>query len=149
LEPSFILILMFLKSSEELAFLFGSLEATITELARGVDKLERDLFARSMGRLVKNSLSQSKDSLSGSSGGSLDHDEVFTNHTVMMEAAHRVDRLLSHIELGGATLVVGALSNSVDLLVDISSVEVTSLTSSGNGVLNSARMPSTNTSDLS
>jgi hypothetical protein len=33
LELSFILILMFLKSSEELAFLFSSLEATISEFA--------------------------------------------------------------------------------------------------------------------
>jgi len=107
------------------------------------------LFTSSVSGLVQKRLSQGYDSLSWSGGGSFDHEEVFTDHTVMMESAHRVDRLLGHIELGRAALVVSALSDSVDLLVNFSSVEVASLTSSGDGVLDSARMPSSNTSNLS
>ena len=51
---------------------------------------------------------------------------------------------LSHL----AILHLVTLPDSVDLLVDLSSVMVTLLTSSGHGVLDPARMPSSNTSDL-
>jgi len=140
---------VFFESSEEFAFLFGSLEATISEFARSIDELEGDLFASSMSRLVEDRFSESNDSFSGSSGGSFDHEEVFTNHTVVVESAHRVDGFFGHIELGGATLVVSSLSDSVDLFVNFGSVEVASLTSTGDGVLNSARMPCSNASNLS
>jgi len=140
---------VFFESSEEFAFLFGSLEAAISEFARSVDELEGNLFASSMSRLVEDRFSEGDDSFSGSSGGSFDHQEVFTDHTVVVESAHGVDGFLGHIELSRSTLVVSSLSDSVDLFVDFGSVEVASLTSTGNGVLNSARMPCSNTSDLS
>ena len=73
----------------------------------------------------------------------------------MGEAAHGVDGLVRQVVVGGgidldqlAVLHLVTLSDSVDLLVDLSSVMVTLLTSSGHSVLNSARMPSSNTSDL-
>ena len=47
-----------------------------------------------------------------------------------------------------AILHVVASAHPVDLLVDLSSVMVTLLTSSGHSVLDSAGMPSSNTSDL-
>jgi len=125
------------------------LEATITKFARRVDELKSNLFTSSVGRLVEDRFSQGEDSLSGSSGGTLDHEEVFADHSVVMEATHGVDRFFGHIELSRATLAISAFADSVDLFVDIGSVEVTSLTSSGNSVLDSARMPSTDTSDLS
>jgi len=102
-----------------------------------------------MGGLVKDRFSEGDNSFSWSSSGSFDHEEVFTNHTVVMESAHGVDGFLSNIELGRAALVVSSLSDSVDLFVDFGSVEVTSLTSTGNGVLDSARMPCSDTSNLS
>jgi len=102
-----------------------------------------------MSALVQKSFSESKDPLSGTSGGSFDHDEVFTNHTVVMESSHGVDGFLGHIELSRSTLIIRSFADSVDLFVDISSVEVASLTSTGNGVLNSARMPCSDTSNLS
>ena len=52
--------------------------------------------------------------------------------------------IFSHL----AFLHLVALSDSVDLLVDLSSVMVTLLTSSGHGVLDPAGMPGSNTSDL-
>jgi len=107
------------------------------------------LFAGSVGGLVEDRFSEGDDSFSWTGGGSFDHEEVFTDHTVVMEAAHGVDGFLGGIELGGAALVVSSLSDSVDLFVDFSSVEVTSLTSTGDGVLDSARMPSSDTSNLS
>jgi len=140
---------VFLETTKEFAFFFGSLEATISEFARSIDELEGDLLANGVSALVEKSLSKSENPLSGSSSSTLDHNEVFTNHSVMMEATHGVDGFLGHIELSRSTLAVRSFSESVDLLVDVSSVEVTSLTSTGNGVLDSARMPSSNTSDLS
>merc|ERR1719328_863213 len=74
----------------------------------------------------------------------------------MREASHGVNRLVGQIIVSGgvildqlAVLHLITLSDSVDLLVDLSSVMVTLLTSSGHSVLDPARMPSSNTSDLS
>merc|ERR1719438_201732 len=74
----------------------------------------------------------------------------------MREASHGVNRLVGQVIVSGgvvldqlAILHLVTLSDSVDLLVDLSSVMVTLLTSSGHGVLDPAGMPSSNTSDLS
>merc|ERR1711902_229667 len=73
----------------------------------------------------------------------------------MREASHGVDRLIRQIIVSGgivldqlAVLHLVTLSDSVDLLVDLSSVMVTLLTSSGNGVLDPTGMPGSNTSNL-
>jgi len=99
--------------------------------------------------LIKERLSEGDDSLSRASSGTLDHDEIFANHSVMMEATDRVDGFLSDIELSRTTLVVRPFSKSVDLFVDFCSMEISSLTSTGYSILDSARMPCSNTSDLS
>ena len=85
----------------------------------------------------------------------LDHQEVLLDLSVMREASHRVDGLVGQVIVSGgvildqlAVLHLVTLSDSVDLLVDLSSVVVTLLTSSGHGVLDPAGMPSSNTSDL-
>ena len=73
----------------------------------------------------------------------------------MREASHGVDGLVGQVIVGGgiildqlALLHLVTLSDSVDLLVDLSPVMVALLSSSGHSVLDPAGMPSSNTSDL-
>merc|ERR1711976_1015946 len=75
-------------------------------------------------------------SLSDAHAGSLDHDKVVLDFTVVWEATNWIDGFFGQISLGGT-------------VVEIDSVVVTFLTASSNGVGNSGWMPSTNTSDLS
>merc|ERR1711970_1124543 len=95
-------------------------------------------------------------SLSDTHAGSLDHDKVVLDFTVVWEASDWIDgffsqigfgRTVVHVDLAVFGLVAG--TQSVDLFVDLNSVVVTFLTASGNGEGNSGWMPSTNTSDLS
>merc|ERR550525_945420 len=86
---------------------------------------------------------------------SSDHHEVIAHFTIVGESTHWSDGLVSWVKFGGsivldnfAILSMNTSANAVDLLVDLSSVMVSLLTSSGNRVLNSARMPSSNTSNL-
>lgn len=93
-------------------------------------------------------LAEGEDSLLDTHAATLDDDEVFVDQTVVREATHGVDGLLSEICLGGSRLGVSAVSDAVDLLVDLSSVVVTVLTGSWDSEGHSAWMPSSNTSDL-
>lgn len=67
----------------------------------------------------------------------------------MWESSEWGDLLISDILLGGSTVELGSVSDSVDLLVHFSSVVVSQLSGSGNTELDSGWMPSTDTSDLS
>ena len=85
----------------------------------------------------------------------LDHQEVLLDLSVVREASHGVDGLVGQVIVSGgvvldqlALLHLVTLTDSVDLLVDLSSVMVTLLTSSRHSVLDPAGMPSSNTSDL-
>jgi len=128
----------------------------VTELGGGIDALEVDLLQ--VLSLVVNQewLSEEDWSLSHAHAGSLDHDEVVLDVTVVWEATNWVDALLGQVGLGGtvvhvdlAALGLVAGAQSVDLLVDFDSVVVAFLTASSNGVADSRWMPSTNTGDLS
>jgi len=128
----------------------------VTELGGGIDALEVDLLQ--VLSLVVNQewLSEEDWSLSHAHAGSLDHDEVVLDVTVVWEATNWVDALLGQVGLGGtvvhvdlAALGLVAGAQSVDLLVDFDSVVVALLTASSNGVADSRWMPSTNTGDLS
>mmetsp|Transcript_109863 Transcript_109863/g.153989 ORF Transcript_109863/g.153989 Transcript_109863/m.153989 type:complete len:364 (+) Transcript_109863:1003-2094(+) len=106
--------------------------------------------------LGEQALSEDKGSLSDTDASTLDHDEVVLNNTVVGETTHGGDGLLSQIVISGsvlsATLIVDTDTDSVDLLVDLGSVVITILTGSGDGVLNSSRMPrsdATNSSETS
>lgn len=60
----------------------------------------------------------------------------------------RSDLLLGDIEVGGGVSLVGALTDTVDLVVARGTVVVTHLTSTGNSPLDVARVPGTDTSNL-
>lgn len=132
----------------ELLLLQRSLETTMAELGGGIDEGEGDLFeGRSLG--VRNKrLTKGKNTLLSTRAATLDHDEVVLHNTVVRETTHGSDGLLRKIGFSGGVLLVVTSTNTVDLLVDLSTVEVTVLTSTSNAAVDTARMPRTNTSDL-
>merc|ERR1719507_2842493 len=100
-------------------------------------------------------LPQGQSSLLGPNAATLDHDEVLLDLSIVGESTHWVDGLVSNVVLGGSVVldklavlhgVAGA--HPVDLLVHLSPMVVTLLSSPGNGALDSAGMPSPNTSNL-
>jgi len=121
----------------------------VSELGRGIDKFELDLFEGGSGSLGDHGLSEGKNSLSGSSDRSLEHDEIFVDNSVFGESSEGSDGLLGKIEFSGSRVLVRSVGDSVDLLVDDGSVVEPSLSSSGNGPRDSGRMPCSNTGNLS
>merc|ERR1719411_1341594 len=149
-------LLVLLEGSHEGSLLLVGLEPAVAELGGGVDELELHVLQSSLLGVGKQTLTQGQGPLLGSDATTLDHQEVLLDLSVVREAAHGVDGLVREVVLGAgvildqlAILHLVTLSDSIDLLVDLSPVMVTLLTSSGHGVLDPARMPSSNTSDLS
>lgn len=147
---------MLLEWSHEGSLFFDGLEATVTLLGGSIDELELDRFEGSSGSLLEKGLSKSDGSLLGSTDTSLDHDEVRLDKTVLNKATDGVDALVGDIGFSGSVVSdflavdgVETSSDSIDLLVDLSSVMVTLLTRSSNGEGDSGWMPGTNTGDLS
>ena len=98
--------------------------------------------------MVGKRLAESDDSLSGTHDRTLDHDPIVVDNTVVRETTHRSNGLFGKIRFSGSRLGITSSTNTVDLLVDHSTVMVTVLTSTGNSEVNTGRMPSTNTSNL-
>lgn len=139
---------MLLEGTHESLLLGSSLETTVTELGRGIDELELNLLESGTLGVGDEGLADGDNTLSGTSNTTLDHQEIFVDETVVRETTHGGDSLLSDIVLSSARLLVASLANTVDLLVDLSTVMVTVLTSTGNRVHDTGRMPSTNTGNL-
>jgi len=144
-------LLLLLDGSEESCLLLGSLESTVADLGRGIDELEVDLLESGSGDLREEGLPEGDDSLLGASDATLEHHPVLVDHTVVGETTHGGDGLLGEIVLGGGSVGLDSqsLTDSVDLLVDLSSLVVTVLTSAGNLELDTSRMPSSNAGNLS
>jgi len=144
---------LLLHGSHESVLLLLCLEASVTELGRSVDELERDLLQGRSASLREERLSEGEAALLGTNDAALDHNEVLIHNTIVRETSQRGDGLLSQIELGGGVVLAllgkSGLSDTVDLLVLLSSVEVTVLTSTRDGVRDTRRMPCSDTSDLS
>ena len=118
----------------------------MTELGRSIDELEVEGSRLALGGVK--SLSESQNPLLGSNSATLQHKPILSDNTIVRETTKRGDALLSEIVLGSSIVLLALLSNTVDPLVHLSTVMVSVLTSTGNGVLNTARMPGTNTGDL-
>jgi len=136
-------------------FVLLGLEATVTHLGAGVDELELDVLKSLPLGVNQKGLSQSEHTLLRSNATSLDHNEILLNLTVVRESTHGVDRLVSQIVIGSsvvlhklAILHMESITDIVHLLVDLSTVMVALLTSTSHGVLDTARMPGSDTSDL-
>jgi len=148
--------LFLLEWSHKLSFFLDGLESTVTEFGGGIDGFQVDLFQIFSFVVGQQWFSENDWSLSDTHAGSLDHDKVVLDFTVVWEASDWIDGFFSQIGFGGTVVHVDlavfglvASTQSVDFFVDFNSVVVTFLTASGNGVGNSGWMPSTNTSDLS
>jgi len=148
--------LFLLEWSHKLSFFFDGLESTVTEFGGGIDGFQVDLFQIFSFVVGQQWFSENDWSLSDAHAGSLDHDKVVLDFTVVWEASDWIDGFFSQIGFGGTVVHVDlavfglvAGTQSVDLFVDFDSVVVTFLTASSNGVTDSRWMPSTNTSDLS
>jgi len=139
------------EGSEDLVLLSGGLETTVTVLRGRVDELDVDLFGLPGFDGREDALSECDGSLAGSHNTTLDKDEVLVDLTVMGEATERGDVLGNGISLSGSVVLNttdGTGSNSVDLVVDLSTGVVTELTASGDCPLDSRWMPGTDTGDL-
>jgi len=148
--------LFLLEWSHKLSFFLDGLESTVTEFGGGIDGFQVDLFQILSFVVNQQWFSENDWSLSDAHAGSLDHDKVVLDFTVVWEASDWIDGFFSQIGFGGTVVHVDlavfglvASTQSVDFLVDFNSVVVTFLTASSNGVTDSRWMPSTNTSDLS
>jgi len=148
--------LFLLEWSHKLSFFLDGLESTVTEFGGGIDGFQVDLFQIFSFVVGQQWFSENDWSLSDTHAGSLDHDKVVLDFTVVWEASDWIDGFFSQIGFGRTVVHVDfavfglvASTQSVDFFVDLNSVVVTFLTASGNGEGNSGWMPSTNTSDLS
>merc|ERR1719512_165796 len=143
------------EGAHESSLVLGGLEPSVAELGAGVDELEVDLLESPLLGVGEERLPQGQSSLLGPNAATLDHDEVLLDLSIVGESTHWVDRLVSNVVLSGsivldelAILHGVASAHPVDLLVHLSPVVVTLLSSPGHGALDSAGMPSSNTSNL-
>jgi len=134
--------------SLELELLLGSLEASVSELGAGVDELNVDSLKVLLGAVVHHTLPEGKSTLLGTGGGTLEHEPVVLDNTILDEATHGGDALLGKVGGGGATLIISSGSNAVDLLVHLATVEVSVLTGAGDSGTDAGRVPASNTGDL-
>lgn len=99
----------------------------MSQLRRGVDEFKVDGFQELPGSSSEQRFSEQNESFLGSNAAALDDDEVVSDNTIVGESSQGSDVLLSKISVSGG-VVLGAsslaLSDSVDLLVEFSSVEV-------------------------
>lgn len=92
-------------------------------------------------------LAEGDNTLLDTRAGTLDHDKVFVDNTIVGEATHGGDGLLGQVKLS-RTVVGSSETNTVDLLVDLGTVVVAVLTSARHRVLDGSRVPGTNASNL-
>jgi len=124
----------------------------VTHLGRGIDELELDVFQVLSLGCWHQGLSQDQVSLFGTDAAALEHDVVISDDTVVREATHWGNVLLGQIVFSGSVvgnIVFSTLAQSVDSLVLLSSMVVSRLTGSWDGVLDFGRMPGSDTTDLS
>jgi len=127
----------------------------MAQFRAGIDELKVDgLKSRALG-VHQERLSQGDDALLGADAAALDHQEVVVDLTVVRETTHWSDCLIGDVVLGRGVVLhnlsilgVNASADTVDLLVDLSSVMVTLLTGASNGEGDTRWMPGSNTSNL-
>ena len=136
------------EGSHEGALLFAGLEATMSELARGIDELEFDLFEAGTRSVDDERLTKDESTLLGTSTAALDHEEVVVHDTVVGEATHGRDGLGGEVKLGGGAGDIVTARKTVDLLVHFCAVVEAVLTGTGYGEHDTSRVPRSDTGDL-
>jgi hypothetical protein len=118
----------------------------VFELGTGINELQVKRSRFTLRRME--GLPQGQHSLLSSNGTTLQHQPILSDDTIVREPTNRGDVLLSVIILSGSIILLSGLSNTVDLFVDLGTMMVTILTGTRDRVLNTRRMPSSNTSNL-
>lgn len=145
-----LLVLLGGKGSEPLILLVQGLEATVTDLGGGIDKLNLNLLVHPVSSGGEDRLTEGKATLLGSHNLTLDEQVVVVDLTVVGETTEGSDVLLDGISgAGGVILDTADLTGTdvVDLLVDLGTAMVAHLTDTTNSPLDGRRMPSTDTTD--
>lgn len=132
--------------SIELPALLNSFKDTMTEFGGCADPLKLDWRIVAVGQ--KGAAHDDRAALR-SWARPLDHDEVSLDAAVVDKTANGVNALVCQVELCCTAPRILCGIDHEDLLVGIRAVEVTHLTSAGNGVLDVGRVPRANASDLS
>ena len=120
----------------------------MSKLRAGVDELDIDLLQVLARGVLEHRLAEDEGALLDTNDGALEHEPVLLDLTVVDESTHRCDTLLGQISLGLTAGLVSLLSNAVDLLVDLGTVEVSVLTSAGNRARHTGRVPGSDTGNL-
>jgi len=107
----------------------------VSELRGGIDPFDVDLLKSSTFGVGDKRLTKGEDTLLGSDTATFQHNEVVLHFTVMWETSHWSDRFVSEIGLSSGvvldeltTVLVDTFTDSVNLLVDLSTMMVTLLT---------------------
>jgi hypothetical protein len=98
-------LLVLLEGSHEGHLVLRGLEATVTELGTGVNELEVDLLESATLSVHQQGLAQGDATLLGSDATALEHDEVLLHLSVVGEASHGVDGLVSNVVFGGSVVL--------------------------------------------
>ena len=149
-RPRHLLLLVLLEGAQVLALLGVGLEASMAVLAGSVDEEQVEVTAEACRGL--DGLAQGQWALLGTGETAEQHEPVVADDTVVGEATHGVDALLgqvggsggSDVDLTGGDL----LAKTVNALVALGTVMVTTLTGAGNLVTHAGRMPGTDTRNL-
>lgn len=140
---------MRLEWSVKLLLFIRSLESSVSPFGGSIDKPERNLCEGSPGDLWNKGLPEGDYALLGANNAALEHQKVLLYNTIVREATHWRNLLFSQISISRSVPGISTKTNSVNLFISLSPVEVTLLTMSGNLELNASRMPSTDTGNLS
>jgi hypothetical protein len=138
-------------SSEEFGFFVVSLESTVSHFTGSIDEFKVDLFQSSSTDLGNQTLSENENFFLGSNDATFDHEEIFSDDSVMGESSDGGDILFSEVGIGGG--IVGgsrtnSLSDSVNFLVHFGTVVISQLTSSRNSPSYTGRMPRSHTTNF-
>ena len=98
---------------------------TYAELRRRVDELELDLLEVTAGGVDHERLAEGDHALLGARDGTLEHQVVVLDDTVVREATHGRDGLLGDVGVGRSVALVVSGTDTVDLLVELRTVVVT------------------------
>merc|ERR1719401_218173 len=134
----------------ELGLLLAGLEAAMPHLRGSIDELQLHLLRGLTAHLRQQRLPQGDDALAAAHDRALHHHPILGHLAVVGEAAHGRDALLRQVVLrhGVVGVVLDRLANAVDLLVDLRTVVVATLTRTRHLELHACRVPRANACNL-
>ena len=146
---------IFLEWSHECFLLLHGLEVTMAKFGGGVNELQVNLLQGPTFGLDQQGLMKSKYSLLGPHHTAFEHDEVIGHLTIMDKATQWVDALVRQVIVSRcivldqfAILDEVALTNLVNLLVNLCSVMVAFLPSSSHREGDTGMVPGSNTGNF-